>query len=58
MGQNFNKRCASCGKPGVETFDITEDGPEDDLNCPRCNDKLIEKSNERREWNYYHREGK
>lgn len=56
MGQNFNKRCASCGKPGVETFSCEEDGEVDDPNCPRCNDKLIDHANERREWDYYHKE--
>lgn len=56
MGQNFRKKCASCGEFGVETFEDYE-GQYDDANCPRCNDKLIDKANEQREWNYFHPKG-
>lgn len=57
MGVNLRKICQRCGKAGVETFDCG-DGPEDDTHCPRCNDRLIAKSNEAREFAYYHPTGK
>lgn len=54
MGQNFRKICAICGKRGVETFESYEDGEVDDIYCPSCNDRLIDHTQKREEWHYYH----
>jgi hypothetical protein len=42
--------CVSCGSDDLEHWG---DG-EYSIRCYRCNDKEIEHSNRRREWDYYH----
>ncbi len=48
--------CRKCKLRECEYFEPV--GPDDDgyesPNCAQCNDKEIERSNERREWHYYH----
>lgn len=41
--------CAKCNKNEVEQIDDWVS-----KFCGHCNDRLIEKSNERREWDHYH----
>lgn len=41
--------CIECEIEPVEIIDDWESSY-----CPRCNDRLIERSNRRREWDYYH----
>lgn len=53
MGSRFDRKCKRCGAQEVEQID---DWISDQ--CPHCNDKDIDHANERREWNYYHRDGK
>lgn len=49
MGARFDRCCKKCGKHEVEEI---EDWISD--YCGRCNDGLIDKANERREWDHFH----
>jgi hypothetical protein len=44
------KICRKCGRREVEDFGDGEPSNQ----CVECNDRDIERSNERREWNHYH----
>lgn len=41
--------CVRCKKREVEVIEDWES-----TQCPQCNDKDIEREQERREWNYFH----
>lgn len=53
MGARHDRKCKRCGKQEVEEI---EDWISDQ--CGSCNDRDIEKYNEKREWDYYHPRGK
>lgn len=53
MGVNLRVQCARCKQWGVEQIEEWES-----TQCPSCNDRDIERSNERREFAYYHPTGK
>lgn len=48
MSDNY-ELCPKCKKNILYTCDEIDDGF-----CNNCADKLIEQSNETRDWNYYH----
>lgn len=50
--------CKKCSKYECESFDPINSDDEGYVSpyCIYCNDREIESSNERREWNYYHNE--
>lgn len=50
--------CKKCGKYEVEVFEPVSSDDDGYVSpyCGHCNDREIEKSNEQREWNYYHNE--
>ena len=49
----MNKRCVDCGSDDLEYFEDM-DGGYYDSRCYRCNDELINQSNNIREWQEYH----
>jgi len=48
-----SRRCISCGSDDLEYLEDL-DGGYYDIRCYRCNDKLINQSNNIREWPEYH----
>lgn len=53
MAERKYERCLKCKVEILFCNNEIEDGW-----CYKCQDKAIAHSNERREWNYYHPEGK
>lgn len=49
--------CVRCKNREVEVIrDCGDDGDYVSSQCGHCNDRDVERANERREWNYYHSE--
>jgi hypothetical protein len=49
MANPYEQLCKRCGKRPVEVIDDWASAQ-----CSTCNDRDIERNQEREEWNYYH----